>query len=141
MALKAHEAAPGDLLITKMGDPPGDVAIYPDLPPAIITADCIRWRPHPLVNNEFLAAWINSYWGRTWITRNTKGVAQQKITLENFKSMPVAVPGPSEQKAIVAAVKAGLDFSTEVGSLCDTAAATDLRQSILAAAFRGDLIA
>src|SRR5437879_3136092 len=27
--LRAHEVHPGDVLITKMGDPPGDVAGYP----------------------------------------------------------------------------------------------------------------
>lgn len=140
-ALKAHEAVAGDLLITKMGDPPGDVAIYPDHVPAIITADCIRWRPHPLLNNEFLAAWISSFWAQAWIAKHTKGVAQQKITLENFKSMPVALPGPNEQSAIVAAVRSGFAFAAEIGSLTDTSAATSLRQSILAAAFRGDLVA
>ena len=140
-ALKAHEAIAGDLLITKMGDPPGDVAIYPNLVPAIITADCIRWRPHPLLNNEFLAAWIGSFWGQAWIAKHTKGVAQQKITLENFKSMPVAVPGPNEQSAIVAAVKSGFAFVDEIRALTDPSAATSLRQSVLAAAFRGDLVA
>ncbi len=140
-ALKAHEVARGDLLVTKMGDPPGDVAIYPDLVPAIITADCIRWRPHPLLNNEFLAAWVSSFWGRAWIAKHTKGVAQQKITLESFKAMPVALPGPNEQSAIVAAVKSGFAFAAEIDTLTDTSAATTLRQAILAAAFHGDLVA
>ncbi|MBA3810219.1 MAG: hypothetical protein H0X27_00970 [Caulobacteraceae bacterium] len=61
--LAAHEAEPGDILITKMGDPPGDAAIYPSgFPNAVITADCIRWRPTPLMNTSFLEMWVNSFW-------------------------------------------------------------------------------
>lgn len=44
-SLSAHSILGGDLLVTKMGDPPGDVAVYPsDAPMAIITADCIKLR-------------------------------------------------------------------------------------------------
>ena len=41
--LAAHRVVAGDVLVTKMGDPPGDAAIYPDgQEPAIITADVIK---------------------------------------------------------------------------------------------------
>jgi type I restriction enzyme S subunit len=54
--LASHTVRPGDLLITKMGDPPGDTAIYPEgRPPAIITADCIKLTPHSgVVSAEYL---------------------------------------------------------------------------------------
>lgn len=40
--LRRHYVYPGEILITKMGDPPGDSCIYPETrEPAIITADCI----------------------------------------------------------------------------------------------------
>ncbi|MCW5600278.1 restriction endonuclease subunit S [Nitrosomonas sp.] len=43
--LRAHQVEAGGLLVTKMGDPPGDVCIYPaNRPTAIITADCIKLR-------------------------------------------------------------------------------------------------
>src|SRR5262249_37350303 len=39
--LHAHQVIGGDILITKMGEPPGDACLYPHTrPPAIITADC-----------------------------------------------------------------------------------------------------
>ena len=42
--LRAHSVSGGDLLITKMGDPPGEARVYPVTSPwAIITADCIKW--------------------------------------------------------------------------------------------------
>ena len=43
--LSAHAVEAGDILVTKMGDPPGDVCRYPaNRPPAVITADCIKLR-------------------------------------------------------------------------------------------------
>lgn len=54
--LVSHTVQAGDLLITKMGDPPGDTSIYPEgRPPAIITADCIKLTPHrDVVSAEYL---------------------------------------------------------------------------------------
>jgi type I restriction enzyme, S subunit len=48
--LSAHTARGGDLLITKMGDPPGHACLYPaQAPDAIITADCIKLTPSELL--------------------------------------------------------------------------------------------
>ncbi len=45
--LSAHSVAAGDVLVTKMGEPPGDADVYPaDQPSAIITADCIFLDDH-----------------------------------------------------------------------------------------------
>ena len=56
--LAAHAIAAGDVLVTKMGEPPGDADVYPkDQPTAIITADCIKVRcQEGLVAPAFLAA-------------------------------------------------------------------------------------
>ena len=142
--LSSHVAVSGDALITKMGDPPGDAAVYPpDLPAAVITADCIRWRPSSYMPSSFLCEWINSHSGRNWIALHTKGVAQQKITLELFRMMPVPVPPIQEISKIeteLKQVRQVFDQLAETEGSCSLAAAT-LRQSILAAAFRGELVA
>jgi type I restriction enzyme S subunit len=39
-SLASHVARSGDVVVTKMGDPPGDAAVYTG-PDAVITADCI----------------------------------------------------------------------------------------------------
>ena len=56
--LAAHRVVAGDVLVTKMGDPPGDAAIYPDgQEPAIITADVIKVTvDRTLCEPEFLVA-------------------------------------------------------------------------------------
>jgi type I restriction enzyme, S subunit len=141
--LSSHIVKAGDILITKMGDPPGDAALYPQgSPDGVITADCIRWRASSALPTEYLRDWINSTSGSRWILSKTKGVAQQKITLELFRSMPVPVPPVEEAAEAERRLK---NIMTSVFDLEDVEgeAATDaatLRQSILAAAFRGDLV-
>lgn len=54
--LSAHLVRAGDVLVTKMGDPPGDAAVYPqNRPDAILTADCIKVSPSDEVLSPFLA--------------------------------------------------------------------------------------
>jgi type I restriction enzyme S subunit len=102
LELRAHEVRPGDVLITKMGDPPGDAAVYPDLPAALVTADCIRLRPGPTVEAKFLAYAFEAAVVRQQFQEITRGVAQQKVSLARFRQ-GVAIPLPPlhEQRRIV----------------------------------------
>lgn len=103
VALAAHSVAAGDVLVTKMGEPPGDADVYPDdQPPAVITADCIKIRCWPgLVKPEFLKAVINSHIGKRQIEPMTQGVAQKKVSLGRFISLAVPIPPADEQVLIV----------------------------------------
>jgi type I restriction enzyme, S subunit len=102
--LASHTVRPGDLLITKMGDPPGDTAIYPEgRPPAIITADCIKLTPHNgLVSGEYLRFTIRASQITEQFARITLGVAQQKVSLGRFRCIAVPLPPLAEQRRIVA---------------------------------------
>lgn len=112
--LAAHTVRSGDLLITKMGSPPGDTAIYPDdRPPGIITADCVKLTPNPkLVMAQFLQIAIESPMVRARIVDITKGVAHQKISLARFREIPLPVAPLPEQKRIVEKVD-------QLMALCD----------------------
>ena len=142
--LNAHSVLGGDVLITKMGEPPGDADVYPyDQPPAIITADCIKVRcSTELMRAEFLKAVINSSIGRRQIEPITQGVAQKKVSLGRFICLAVPVPSIQEQDRLLSYVaNAKSDASAQ-------AAATELalkqaaaqRQNILRAAFAGELV-
>lgn len=148
-AEKAAELAPhavhgGEVLITKMGDPPGDTAIYPeDNGPAVITADCIKLRAHPeLALSSFLAHAIRSRLVSTQIKEITAGVAHQKVSLERFRQIALPLPPISEQAELVRE----LDRFSENCTLAEREATRalalldHLEQSILARAFRGDLV-
>ena len=101
--LAAHTVLSGDVLVTKMGDPPGDTSIYPEgLQPAIITADCIKLTPHAgLVMPEYLRYAIRSPQIANQLSTLTMGVAQQKISLGRFRSIAVPLPPLAEQQRIV----------------------------------------
>ncbi len=100
--LQAHEVAPGDVLITKMGDPPGDSCVYAASTKAIITADCIRLRPTGDFSPRFISLAFESPVGRSQILQITRGVAQKKVSLFRFRS-GIKIPAPSlpEQERIV----------------------------------------
>jgi type I restriction enzyme S subunit len=112
--LSAHKVESGDLLITKMGDPPGDTSIYPaGRPPAIITADCIKFAPNPaLAIVEYLRYAIRSHQVAQQFVSITVGVAQQKVSLARFRSIGIPLPPLAEQHRIVAKID-------ELMALCD----------------------
>ena len=133
-----------DLLITKMGDPPGDCEIYPEnREKAVITADCLKftiWSDY--VSREFYKYCINSTLIKKQLGLITQGVAQKKISLERFKSIKFPFPSLTEQLQIVEEIESRL-------SICDSLEATiadnldraeALRQSILKQAFEGKLV-
>ncbi|WP_437724050.1 restriction endonuclease subunit S [Sorangium sp. So ce861] len=143
-ALGAHRVRVGDLLVTKMGDPPGDVCLYPEgEPDAVMTADCIRLRLHEMLNvrKYFLYAFRSDI-VRDQIVQRTGGVAQQKISLEKFRTILIPVPPLMEQGRIVAAVEQELSsIDSGVRSLERVLVNIDrFRAAILEAACEGRLV-
>ena len=142
--LATHTARAGDVLVTKMGDPPGDACVYPlGSPDAIITADCIKWTLHPLLaSRDYFAEFINSALGRSQIAVITKGVAQQKVSLERFRQIAVAVPGPEEQEQIAERLEVEAQRLDKIGVAIgrERQRSSATRQSILRAAFAGSLV-
>lgn len=142
--LVAHSVSAGDVLVTKMGEPPGDADVYPeDQPPAVITADCIKIRCWPgLMRPHFLKAVINSYIGHRQIEPMTQGVAQKKVSLGRFSSLAVPVPSYSEQTAIMALVSVADSeaVTQELAVVHSLKQSTAQRKNILQAAFSGQLV-
>jgi type I restriction enzyme S subunit len=142
--LKAHRVKPGNILITKMGDPPGDVAIYPnDRPEAVITSDCIKLDVNDdLVLKDYIFYYMQSDAFQIQIKEITAGVAQQKVNLKNFKALNLLVPGKVEQLEIVNQVEKLLAHADKVEKkyLKSKDHTNRLTQSILAKAFRGELV-
>ncbi|MFZ2897254.1 MAG: restriction endonuclease subunit S [Saprospiraceae bacterium] len=142
--LIAHAVEPDDLLITKMGDPPGDCTIYPKgRPTGIITADCLKFRVWgKYFSKMFYYHCINSTHVKKQLGLITKGVAQKKISLARFKSILLPLPSPAEQHQIVQEIESRLSvcdhLEQEIGKALQQSEA--LRQSILKKAFEGRLI-
>ncbi len=142
--LAGHQVLPGDVLVTKMGDPPGDACVYPsEAAPAIVTADCIRIRPNlDLVSAQYLVNAIRSEPVRRQILDATRGVAQLKVSLERFRSIRITLPPLKLQEMIVEELERSESVIEAAGGAVDVALmrAGSLRQSILARAFRGELV-
>lgn len=141
--LAAHKVKPGDVLITKMGDPPGDVAIYPiRRPEAIITSDCIKITPNEnIVSSKYLTIVFESFDFKKKIKSITAGVAQQKVSLKKFKELIIALPTRCEQEEIS---KRFLELEemaacAEKQYLTAKSRLDKLTQSVLAKAFKGEL--
>jgi type I restriction enzyme, S subunit len=142
--LKPHIAKAGDILITKMGEPPGDACLYPlDCPECVITADCIKWRlQQDFLYIPFFVHAINSQLVREQIIKRTKGVAQKKISLARFKNVAIPLPPITEQKRICMEIeRLESVMILEMKSVKDNATRCHkLRQSILKQAFEGKLV-
>jgi type I restriction enzyme S subunit len=101
--LKAHTVEPLDIVITKMGDPPGDCQIYPaKAQKAVLTADCLKFRIwSDFVERDFYKYCIWSNHVKKQLGLITKGVAQKKISVDRFKTIAIPLPPQEEQKQIV----------------------------------------
>jgi restriction endonuclease S subunit len=101
--LRAHVALPGDVLVTKMGEPPGDACVYTGDVPAIITADCIRLRPSADFDARYVVHALRSRVVRRQVRSITSGAAQQKVSLDRFRTrLEIAAPPLAEQRRIAA---------------------------------------
>jgi type I restriction enzyme S subunit len=142
--LASHKVRGGDVLITKMGEPPGDTAIYPiGFPDAIATADCMNLTPNLTATSpDFLKYAIRSSLVRDQIAGISRGVAQQKMSLARFKTVAIPLPPLAEQKRIVAELERRLSALTHVEECVEAASeqTARLRLSLLYYALSGRLV-
>jgi type I restriction enzyme S subunit len=140
--LGAHIAEPGDVLITKMGAPPGDSCIYTGARPGVITADCIRFRPTNEFDRKYVSLAIGSPQVRAQIEAITSGVAQRKVSLARFRAgISLPVPGLAEQRRIVEQLEGHLsclDAGAAYAKSC-LRRKESLRTSLLAENYIGQL--
>ncbi|GAA4862956.1 restriction endonuclease subunit S [Luteimonas vadosa] len=141
--LKKHHIFAGDLLISALGESlPRVCLVPPDLGPAIVKADCVRFKTSPLVVSECVMAFLNSPPSRKRTKTIIHGVGRPRLNLKEIRALVVPVPPEAEQQAIVDQIR------TQVGSVEQLLAETlrfaaqvaAVRQSTLSQAFRGRLV-
>lgn len=141
--LSRHALANGDLLIAALAEPVGRCCPVPaSVLPAIVKADCIRFRPAAAMNPAFVMHWLNSPEGRRNAERGSHGVGRLRINLEAIRALPVPVPTRAVQDRVVARIEVQLPrIDALVASL--TRAKTNVanaRASVLKAAVEGRLV-
>ncbi len=141
--LNCTEVVPGDILFSRLPDPVGRACMIPDTGDRMITAvDCTIARPsEKVVDPEFIVLFASSSRYFAQVRSMITGTTRDRISRKNLGDVPIPVPTLSEQKQIVLKAR-------EIDSLCAEVSenierrkdkAGELRQSVLAAAFRGDL--
>jgi type I restriction enzyme S subunit len=100
--IDAAKVTSGDILIAKVGDPPGTAAEYPPgLPDAVVTQDVIRIRANSLrANSRYCVHWLNSELGRRAIASITVESTRARFSLGDLKAMPIPLPPLPEQRRI-----------------------------------------
>ncbi|GEP48676.1 hypothetical protein FVP74_13910 [Microbacterium saccharophilum] len=140
--LAAHGVRYGDLVITKMGDPPGSAAVYDSIKPGIVTADVIRLRPAEGFLSSYLMFAMQSPSVRRVMDRITSGVAQRKVSLTRFRDhILFPVPSVDEQARIANELSDLVDDRTRLNGTIEVSQerCSMLRRALLAAAFSGQL--
>ena len=134
----------GELLVTKLGEPPGVCAMYPsNIGPAMVTPDVIKMK----VDNDFsfstyLMHYFNSQVSKNFATGLAFGTTRLRLTLPIFKNLPVPLPPLREQELIVSEIEKRLSIAEELETEIEIniQRAERLRQSVLKSAFSGKLV-
>lgn len=94
---------PGDILVAKVGDPPGLAVLYPTGEPlGVITQDVIRIRVNEnIVDQGFLIYLLNSDYGRALIDNISVESTRTRVSLGDYKQLRMIVPPKEEQISIV----------------------------------------
>ena len=143
-SVEKYKLKQGDIVVARTGATTGKSFLIQDLPePTVFASYLIRLQTSTSCAPEYLAAFMQSdnYWKQ--ITTVSKGTAQPGANASILGTLSIPLPPLNEQKRIVAAIEALRERSQKARSalsvipeLCDK-----FRQSVLAAAFRGDLTA
>jgi len=91
--LSRHTFKPGDILITKLGDPLGEACIAPStIGYGVIVADLVRVRPsESKVDRRYLAYAINSPLIERQFEKHTKGTTRPRVNLGMIRKLPIPV--------------------------------------------------
>lgn len=142
--LAKHRVYAGDLVIAALGAKLPRACVIPSfIGPAIVKADCIRFKPDPILTNaHYLNYALNEESGRHRTASVVHGVARPRLNLGEIRAIAIPLPPLAEQQEIVRRVEAlfQLADTIEARVAAATTRADRLTQAVLAKAFRGELV-
>ena len=105
--LSRHSFVPGDILITKLGDPLGKACIAPEnIGNGVIVADLVRVRvTNSDIDKNYLTYAINSPFIVKQFENHTKGTTRPRVNLQIIRQLPIPVAPKQQQARIVAEIE------------------------------------
>jgi type I restriction enzyme, S subunit len=141
---KSYSVYGGELLITKLGEPPGICAIYPEgIGPAMVTPDVIKMSVNEKCSSKkFLMYYFNSVLSKRQYEKAAFGTTRLRVTIPIFRKLPIPLCSLPEQHQIVREIESRLSVCDKVEQNITEALEKSeaLRQSILKKAFEGKLL-
>ncbi len=134
----------GDVYITIVGACIGDAGVIPHRCDGFnLTENAAKiCNFKTSLNSDYLATWLRSQYLQELIRHEIKSGAQGKLALKRIKELPVPYPPLEEQTEIVRRVEQLFAFADQLEARVKAAQTRidRLTQSILAKAFRGELV-
>ncbi len=138
--LKSHQIQAGDIVIAGMGENPPRACIIPEfVGPAIVKADCIRFKPAAEHSVKYLVYALNSPGTRRRTKDIVHGVGRPRLNQSEIKAIQLPIAPPDQQRRIVARIEE-LFSRIDAGVAALRHAKAHLqryRQSVLTAAVTG----
>ena len=128
------------MLIASLGDPAPRACLVPEgLGDAIVKADCIRFRTHPVLSSRYMVHALSSWGTQRRTTALIHGVGRPRLNMTEIKSIALSVPPMAEQIAICKVIdeKWSVIDSVEREVEKQLVRSGVNRQSFLSAAFSG----
>ncbi|MGW7459022.1 restriction endonuclease subunit S [Streptomyces sp. NPDC054797] len=142
--LKRSRVLPGDVLTNIVGPPLGKTAVVPkDHPEWNINQAIVAFRAGPELSPDWLRFVLRSPYVIRLLTKTARATAGQfNIALSTCRELPIPVPPQEVQEAVCESLSGSLEnfsgLAESVTSLAEQS--TELRSSLLAAAFTGQLV-
>ncbi|PKR26444.1 hypothetical protein CXK90_16365 [Stutzerimonas stutzeri] len=132
----------GEILITVVGAGIGETAIIPAECAGFNIARAVAKLPIREISTKYVYLWLSTSLALSWMKGSSREVARPTLNLEQLRALPVPIPAYSEQVEIVRRVEQLFAFAEQLEAKVATAQARidHLTQSILAKAFRGELV-
>lgn len=133
----------GDVLLAKVGDPPGDACVYPlGSPPAVVTQDVVRIKvDRRTVHPEFLSYLLVSEMGRYLVKLVSVEATRGRFSLADLQSIRFPIPPLHDQEEIATHIAAELGEVDKMDELNETAIArlAEYRTALITAAVTGQI--
>ncbi len=103
--LPKSQVRAGDVLSVRTGYPGTSAVVQPEYAGSNCI-DILISRPSSRLRSNYLAAWINSPFGKEQVLRKQGGLAQQHFNVGELRDLLVALPSTPEQDQIIARLSA-----------------------------------